>query len=258
MDRIDQIVEREADRLRKLEPDAVAIVVSGSYARGAADEYSDLDLRAIITREPAVRYRTWFAEEPGRELLHVSFGTYSVDYWLGASREPAWWALGFPVVYEAAYVWATRDARELLGADPSIFRPAGPPALEGLVECLTKVRRARSQQDAVGVLLYARKLAELTPSVLIPLNEHVVVRTLREALDAAVSLSIAPEHYREDLSKCLGLAAASVEDVGSAALRLTRELLAFLRERKPDVDPQPGVTEALTNGSFERHLGFLD
>jgi hypothetical protein len=258
MDRFDPLVERAAEQLRKLEPDAIAVVVTGSYARGASDEYSDLDVRAIVTRHPAIRYRTWFAEEPGREPLHVSFGTYSVDYWLGASQEPAWWALGFPVVYQAAYVWATGEARELLGADPSIRHPAGPPALEGLVECATKVRRARTQQDALGVLLYGRKLAELAPGVLIPLNEQVVVHTLREAFDAALSLSITPEHYREDLPTCLGLATASVEEVGNAALRLTRELLAFVRERMPDVDPQPGVTAALTDGSFERHLGLLD
>jgi predicted nucleotidyltransferase len=52
MDHVDQIVERAADRLRELEPDAIAVVVTGSYARGAADEHSDLDVRAITKREP--------------------------------------------------------------------------------------------------------------------------------------------------------------------------------------------------------------
>ena len=108
------------------------------------------------------------------------------------------------------------------------------------------------------MLLYSRKVAELVPCNRIGLNERTVVHTLREALDAALSLSVAPKHYREDLTVRLGLTAASVEDVGGGALRLTRELLAFLRERMPNVDPQPGVTEALTSGAFERHLGFPD
>jgi hypothetical protein len=162
------------------------------------------------------------------------------------------------LVYDAAYVWATPEARRLLGADPSIVQPPGPPQLEVLVEWAAKFRRARSQKDAVGVLLYARKVAELAPCLLIPLNERIMVHTLREALDAALSLSVAPAHYREDLPVCLGLTAASVEEVWRAALRLTRELLAFLRQRKPDVDPQPDISRYLADGTLERDLGFLD
>jgi hypothetical protein len=69
---------------------------------------------------------------------------------------------------------------------------------------------------------------------------------------------VAPDHYAEDLTVCLGLAEANDERVGAAAMRMARELLAFLRVRVPNVDSQPGVTEALSDGSFERYLGFLD
>jgi phosphoribosyl-AMP cyclohydrolase len=235
----------------------MAVVVTGSYARGTADEHSDLDVRAITRSEPDVRYRTWFIEGRGEKPLHVSFGAYSVDYWLGASRDPAWWALGFPVVYDAVYVWATPDARTLLGDDPSIVHPPWKAQVEGFVEVAAKVRRASERADNMGVLLYSRKVAELAPCNLLGLNEPTVVHTLREALGAALALPVAPTHYREDMTACLGMLDASVEEVGSAALRLTRELLVFLRERQPDVDPQPGVTEALSSGTFERHLGFI-
>ena len=258
MDRLDEIVDEATARLRELEPDAIAIVLTGSYARGTADEHSDLDVRAITSGEPRGGYRTWFAKRRERKPLHVSLGARSLQYWLAARNEPAYWTFGFPTVYEASYVWATPEARADLGADPSIHRPAGPPLLEGLIELATKIRRAGGQHDDAGVRFYARKVGEAAPRTLLPLNKDVVVRNTREALDAALSLPIAPDHYREDLSVCLALGAASVEDVERAALRLTHEVLAFLRERRPDVDPQPGMAEYLADGTLERHLGFLD
>jgi hypothetical protein len=98
VDRVDQIVEQAARRLRELEPSAFAVVVTGSDARGTADEHSDLDVRAITKREPRFGYRTWFAERPGATPLHVSLGARSLAYWLAARREPAWWTLGLPTV----------------------------------------------------------------------------------------------------------------------------------------------------------------
>jgi phosphoribosyl-AMP cyclohydrolase len=257
-DEIDGIVDQAADWLRELEPDTIAVVLAGSYARGAADEHSDLDVRAITDRDPRVAYRTWFAERPGRGPLHVSLGARSLADWLAASEEPAWWALGFPFLYRAEYVWATPEARARLGPDPSILRPAGPPQLEALVEVAAKVQRARVNRDPAGVRLYARKLAELSPCLLTALNEPVVVETPRAALDAARSLRVAPEHYGEDLSVCVGLTGTNDEDVGRAGERLARELLAFLRERKPDVDLQPDLARYLADGTLERRLGFLD
>jgi hypothetical protein len=55
----------------------------------------------------------------------------------------------------------------------------------------------------------------------------------------------------------LGLAYATDDEVEAAALRLGRELLVLLRERAPDVDPQPEIARYLADGTLERHLGFL-
>lgn len=257
MDRVDSVIERATERLRKHEPGAIAVVVTGSYARGTADEHSDLDVRAITTRKSRVPYRTWFAERPGRKPLHVSLGTHSIAYWLAERQQPAYWTLGFPAVYDARYVWATPEARKQLGDDPSIVHPAGPPQLEALVEWMTKFRRAQTR-DPVGTRFYARRVAELVPRHLQGLNDHVVVHSPREALDAAFSLAVAPEHYRDDLPVCLGLTTTGVENVERAAVRLISELFAFLRERNPDVDPQPDIAHYLADGTLDRHLGFLD
>jgi hypothetical protein len=44
--------------------------------------------------------------------------------------------------------------------------------------------------------------------------------------------------------------------VRAARERLARGLLALLRERAPDVDPQPDLPRDLADGTLERHLGF--
>lgn len=258
MDRAVQVVERAAERLRALEPDALAVLVAGSFARGTADEWSDLDLRALTRGAPETSYRTWFEERDDGRPLHVSAGAYSLADWLAERERPAGRALGFPARYEAAYVWATREAEGALGEWPGILHPPGDPQLEDFVESIAKVRRAGAAGDGVGVRLHARAAAELAPGLLRPLNEEVVVASRREAVAAGLALAVAPDGYRGHLELALGLAPATDAQVEEAALRLARALFAFLRERAPDVDPQPGVREALSSRLFERHLGFLE
>jgi hypothetical protein len=108
------------------------------------------------------------------------------------------------------------------------------------------------------VRAFAREAAALAPGLLRPLNSHALVSDRREAVAAALSFEVAPEHYREDLGVALGLVDADAAAAEHAALRLGHELLAFLRERKPDVDPQPDIARYLADGTLERHLGFLD
>jgi phosphoribosyl-AMP cyclohydrolase len=258
MDRVDPLIEEAAARLRELEPTAIAIVVIGSYARDTHDEASDLDLKAITRDEPAVPYRTWFQDRPGRKPIHVSAGSMSVDRWRSKSGEPQSWAFGFPVQQVARYVWTSDDALEFLGSDPSFTTPAPEPELEDFVEFVGKVRRCGDRSDAVGARRFAQMAGLLAPRLLMNLNSPVVVHDRREALAAALDLRVAPDHYREDLTICLGLAESNDERVIAAAMRLAQELLAFLRVQDPDVAPQSGVSEALRDGSFERHLGFLD
>jgi phosphoribosyl-AMP cyclohydrolase len=110
----------------------------------------------------------------------------------------------------------------------------------------------------VRVRDYARGAASLAPGLLRMLNPELVIHDRRDALDAALSLPVAPEHYRDDFSAAFGLTAMQDEEIVERTLRLARELLPFLRERAPDVDPQPELSGYLADGTLERRLGILD
>jgi hypothetical protein len=65
----------------------------------------------------------------------------------------------------------------------------------------------------------------------------------------------------EDAAKRLRVLERSADaDVvtGGYAERLTGELLAFLRERDPHVDPQPDLAQYLADGTLEQRLGFRE
>jgi hypothetical protein len=253
-----ELAERVVARIRMHEPSATAVLVAGSYAKGTAEAGSDLDLHVVTGAEPAARYRMWFEERAGEKPLHVSLSCKSLSEWLAKRDEPQAWALGFPVEHVARWLWATDEARSALGEDASNMHPPGEPQLEDFVEYLLKIRRAARTGDGTIVRVYARQAALLAPALLRTLNDEIAVRDRREALAAALSFTVAPEHNRADLTIALGLVAADDDEVLPSILRLGRELLAFLRERAPDVDPQPDIARYLADGTLERHLGFDD
>lgn len=252
------LLERIVGRVLELEPATIAILVSGSYAKGTADELSDLDLQVVTAASPRSPYRMWFEDRPGRDPLHVSPSVKSLDAWLRKRSEPQDWAFGLPVEHVARYVWATAEARQSLGDPPTNLHPPAEPELEDFVECAGKVLRCGAAGDAPGVRFFARLLAQLAPRLLLSLNDVTLVHDPREALDVALSLRVAPEHYRDDVPACLGLIAVDDDRAYASAVRLSRELLAFLREHAPHADPQPDIARYLADGTLERHLGFLD
>lgn len=258
MDCTEPLIEEAASRVRELEPETIAVLVFGSFARARADARSDLDLRAVTAVEPRVRYRMWFQDRPHTEPLHVSVGADELETWLERRGRPDWWTFGFPARQVLRYVWATERARERLGEDPSYDVPAGPPELEDFVEYVGKVQRCAARGDVLGARLFAQGVGLLAPRLLRRPEHEVVVHDRREAVEAALSLAEVPEHYRADLPVALGLAQADDAAVIAAVLRLGRELLSYLREHRPDVDPQPDIARYLTDGTLERHLGFSD
>lgn len=248
-----ELLARVAERLHTIAADPVAILVTGSYAAGRATPGSDFDLASLHLADPDAGHHTWFEERPGRPL-HVSATIASIERWLSRLADPADWSLGFPTDPPARYLHSTPAAIDLLGDPPSTARPAGTPELEDFLEAAGKTRRALDAGDETGARWSAHAMALLAPSLLIPLNEERRVIDRRDALEAALSLAIAPPEYREDLSACLGLCAVDGETFARAARRLPVQMLAFLRERNPDVDRQPWLSFYLANGTLERHL----
>lgn len=59
------LVRRVVEQLDTMEPEATAVLLTGSYAKGTAAEASDLDLTAI-TPSPRVGYRTGAKPRPRR------------------------------------------------------------------------------------------------------------------------------------------------------------------------------------------------
>lgn len=234
------------------------MLLTGSYAKGSASVASDLDVMVITSSEPGVSYRTWFEEQSGDAPLHVSAGATTATGWLEDCGSPARWSLGFPAINEAHYLWRVEEAEALVGASPTLLHSAAEPELEDFIDFVLKAKRSANSGDELGLRWFAHEAGLLAPTLLIPLNPERVVRDRRDALDAALTFSVAPANYRHDLTVCLGLSSASGAGVNVAVARLGRELLGFLREHAPDIDRQPDIARYLVDGTLERHLDLVE
>jgi phosphoribosyl-AMP cyclohydrolase len=251
------LLERVVGRLLVLEPEATAVLLTGSYAKGTATGTSDLDLM-VLTPIPRVGYRTWFEERRAAAPLQVSAGVTTADLWVAKTETPARWSLGFPAISAAVYLRTDEQTRVRLGDDPSLMHPAGEPELEDFVEFVLKAKRCARDGDELGLRLFAQEAASLAPGLLIPLNDDRIVHDRRDALDAARDLAVAPQNYTVDLTTCLGLTSLEADEVNAALGRLGKDLLAFLRSRAPDVDKQPELPRYLADGTLERQLALIE
>ena len=248
------VLRRAVARLLEHEPETIAVLLTGSHAKGIATAASDLDLTAITRSEPAVDYRMWFEEDPPRPPLHVSAAAATHATYRSKGLQPATWSFGFPAVNAARMLWSTAEARALLGDEPSLEHPAGEPLLEDLLEFVLKAKKSARRGDEEGLRLFAQLAASLAPRALLPVNEPRVVTDRRDALEAALSLPEAPPNYRRDVTICLGLAAVPALEVREAITRLALEVFAFLRERAPGGDSQPDIARYLADGTLEEHV----
>ena len=248
-DFVDQIIER----LKSEEPNLQAVLLNGSFARDEADAHSDFDVVAVTQGKSRIGDRTWFESTPDGRLLHVSIGTEALEP--PDRSEAASWALGFPARDVQQYLWATSQARAVLGADPSLRLPAGEPQLEDFVECFMKLQRARKTDDRLLLRWAARHLAEYGPGLLRSYNPERVVRTPVEAISTTLELPSTPAHFHDDFKMCFGLVPGSDSEIAAAATRLTRELLDFLAERLGDEQyPSGDVRIYLKDGTILRYL----
>jgi phosphoribosyl-AMP cyclohydrolase len=191
-----------------------------------------------------VHYRTWFVGE-----THVSVGAASTGDLRAAAAEPVPWALGFTGHEPAVWVWQTAAAVAALGDPPEVTHPPAPPELEDFVEYAAKALRAG---DEIGLRLAAQGVGREAIPLLLELNPQAIVRTRREAVDAARTLRVAPGGWPHDLLVLLGLADG---DVRGAVERVAHGVLGLLREAGSGVGRgQPDLNAYLHDGTLERQL----
>jgi phosphoribosyl-AMP cyclohydrolase len=256
----EHLLARWAERLRREEPRAIAVICHGSYARGAAEAHSDLDLDVLFDAEPEVRYYSAFEELPDGRLLHVTIASWTLDAWMEQFEAPAEseeWALFLPARQAARLLWATPAVRERLSGRVTL-ELAVAPQLQDLLEGAAKVRNAAASGDELGLRLAAQDMAFRCPALLGLLNPPLLVDTRRTALQAALELPVAPPGYRDDMLLCLGLSgrAASAQEVHDAAMRLAVSIVTALRAHPGAADGllEPGLPEALADGRLLRLL----
>jgi phosphoribosyl-AMP cyclohydrolase len=253
------VVDRVVVRLRDAEPDAIGVLVHGSYARGDARRESDLDLTVLVSKPGPVHYRCWFEELSDGSLLYVSADCdLTVNRWHEQQEEAEDWSFGFPVAIAFRWIWALDDdVRVLLGEAPIERHPAGAVAVEDVVETTTKVIRAAADGDVDAVRFWAHAMIQFLAPTFVAVNEPVEVGDPLEALRRLLELPIVPPDWRDGTRVCLGLDLRDASQVATTARRLAVNTLTFLGERFPLVDPQPWVSEALVDGTYLRWLSSM-
>lgn len=250
-----EFIQNFVIRLRQDYPDAAAVVLKGSHARGQAKPWSDIDFDVLLSTPNVEEYRTWI-EPVGERLVHISAAVETLDAWLDDANEPSSWSLGFPTIETTKLLWAVDDEyRELLD-HPYQTHPPHEIEIEDTMEALGKMRNALNRGDVPGVYRNANKLATLLPTMLVPINPPTPVSNSREAIDAVVALTNVPEGFVEDWLSCMGYVdSRTPESTLEAATRLFIGTLHLLPPDQEivgkDFDDliRDGVIEAYLNQS---------
>lgn len=245
-------------RLRADVPDALAILLKGSYARGDAGPHSDVDFDVLTAGGPREDYPAYLVATGAGRLLHVSIAIRDLAGWLASEAEPQPWAFGLATAEAMRLLWATGTAPSDLLARPYLPHPATEPELEDIVEDFMKMKSARRRGDDLALRLAARDLARRLPSVLRLVNPAVVAGTETEALRLILDFPIAPPGYRADMLACLGLdgSATTRDEVYATGRRLLTGVLALVCPLAERLAPpgNPDLALALTDGRLERYI----
>lgn len=246
------------ERLRTAIPGAVAMMLKGSHVRGNAGPWSDIDFDVLVfDDEIADPYLTWIDDGTGR-LVHVSVAVESVEDWLAGFRDVASWSFGMPSQEATRLLWLGRPSLRAELDRPARIHPGGEPELEDFIEELGKARNARLRSDELALRLAVQEIAQLCPTLLVPLNDAVHPGTRPEALEAALGLAVAPVGYRDDMLLGLGLsgAASTADDVLAAGTRLVMGTIGLLETNADAICPHlaPHLPELLNSGLLRRYL----
>jgi Aminoglycoside adenyltransferase C-terminal domain/Nucleotidyltransferase domain len=256
----EEFIQRWVLRVRHEVPDGVAVFLVGSYARGDAGPYSDVDLDVLVADGPRNEWPTWLDVEEHR-LVCVSVWIRDVATWLASQQEPQGWAFGLSSLETMRWCWAADDSWRARLDRSQLAHPPGEPELDHLVGDLAKVANAWRRGDELGLRLAAQDLARSCPSLLQPLNPHPPVGSRHAALLTALDFAVVPPGYHDDLLVCLGLAGrpTSAEEVHAAACRLATGVVELLQShagRFAPLLPRP-LAGSLADGSLRRYLAQL-
>lgn len=245
-------IGRWVDRLRNDYPDANAILLKGSYARGEPATWSDVDFDVLVGTPGVEDYRTWI-EPVGDRLVHISAGVESIDGWLRDAEEPSSWSYGLPTIETTRLMWAATNGLRTQLDQPYKSHPAAETEMEDTIEALGKVRNAISGEDDLAVFQAAQVLAKLIPTLLIPINPPVAVSHARQAIDAIVAFPNVPTGFGDDWLTCLGL--VGQRTASSTAAAAERMVLGVIPMLPADADVMgDDIASLLADGTLLAYL----
>ncbi|HEU0239592.1 MAG TPA: nucleotidyltransferase domain-containing protein [Micromonosporaceae bacterium] len=252
----DDFIDRCVARIRDEVPDAVAILLGGSYLRGDAGPDSDVDFDVLVV-EPRDEWPSIFDVVDGR-LVRISVWIRSVDGWLASADEPQDWAFFLPSTDRMRLCWAADDTWRQGVDRASIEHPAGPPEIDHFEGEVGKVVNAFRRSDDLALRLAAQDLARSIISLLQPFNLRPPVQSRIAALRTVLDFDVVPAGYRGDILACLALdgRASTSSELYAAATRLTLGVLDIMAAHPHVLAPLVPADAAahLVDGSLRRYI----
>lgn len=248
---IDQLVQR----FRNEHPDAIAVLLKGSHARGEATLWSDIDFDVLVSTSDTESYRTWLEEIDGR-LVHVSAAVEGIGGWLEDAEEASSWSFGLPTAETTQLLWAANDEWRGQLDRPAKLHPAADAEVEDSVEVFGKMAKALKSGDTPGLYSSAHTLATLIPTLLVPVNDVPPVASRRQAIDAIVAMTNVPTGFREDWLICMGFVdCRDLETTCAAAERMLQGVLELVPTDEEVVGED--MARILADGSLTRYIRQL-
>lgn len=261
---IELFTEIKNEILRKFK-DIELIFISGSYAMGTFQRYSDIDFEVITKAKPEKDLIFKFVKYGNRDYL-VTIYFRSMSQVLDVEvKNPNEWVWSYES-YKRALVLFDRDnnfkkildAHEKHYVTPETFIKELPYYGYELVEYVCKLKNAYLNQDELNVLYAARIIAKKCYFLLRVLNPVWRYTTERETYRSYIELKNRPEHYVDDFKICCGITMKerTLEMVFKSGLRIARETVEFLKENK--IEEKIKDQEFLKFFSDPRYMKFLE
>jgi len=220
--------------------DVELIFVSGSYAFGRMQRYSDIDMDVLTKTKPKKTHIFRFIEQDGRKvLLTIHFRKLSEVP--KRFKDPKEWVWDYEsyrhtvVLFDKNQNMAKiKEELEKHKVSSEDFFKFVPLEASYLLEYVGKLKNAYLVEDELNVLYAARTIAELCYDILKPFNPVWKYTSETETYSSFIELKNKPRHYAEDFKICYGLTMKkrSIKAIYRSAMRLARETINFLRKNK--------------------------